>query len=114
MNIEWTHKKVNITDIRKVKKFYVLTVDAKGITGPLFVEHAIFDSRLKSYYLKNLEDVSGFDRNDVTSVKWNMYITKGHFIKYKDKEVEEIPKDEDKFYISFLEIDGPLGTHISN
>ena len=31
-----------------------------------------------------------------------------------DNEMEEIPKDPDKFYISFLEIDGPLGTHISS
>jgi hypothetical protein len=115
MNIEWTHKKVEITDIRKVKKFYVITVNAKGVDGPLFVEHNIFDSRLKSYYLKNSDDKSEFHRRDVTGVKWNMVITKGHFIKYnREKEIEEIQKDPDKFYISFLEIDGPLGTHISN
>lgn len=114
MNIEWTHKKVTITDVRKVKKFYVLTVDARGVEGPLFVDHSIFDSRLKSYYLRNPEDGSAFNRDDVTKVKWNMVITKGHFIKFKNKEVEEIKRDEDKFYISFLEIDGPLGTHISN
>ena len=115
MNIEWTHKAVKISDVRKVRKFYVLSVDDKKIDSPLFVEHNIFEGRLNSYYLKNVNSTGGFTREQVVSPKWNMVITKGYFIKYNnDGEAEEVHKDENKHYISFLEIDGPLGTHISS
>ena len=115
MNIDWTHKGVKITDVRKVRKFYVLSVDDRKIDSPLFVDHNIFEGRLNSYYLKDTHSAGGYDREQVINVKWNMVITKGHFIKYnQDNEIETVNKDPDKFYISFLEIDGPLGTHISN
>lgn len=115
MNIDWTHRKIKITDIRKVKNFYVISVVDKKITSPLFVEHKIFEGRLKSYYLKNNHDTYQFNRNEVLDVDWNMVINKGYFIKIDSNDhVEKIYKDKDKFYISFLEIDGPLGTHISN
>jgi len=109
--IEWTHTGVKINDVRKVKNFYVISVDDKKITSTLFVDLNIFEGRLKSYYLRNnMDDIS---RSDVTGVKWNMVISKGYFIKYdKDGETERIYKAVDKFYISFLEIDGPLGIQV--
>jgi len=113
MNIDWTHKKIYLRDIRKTKKFYILNVSDKSITSPLFVDHLIFEARVKSFYLR---DTNKFSREEVIDqVRWNMVITKGYFIKLdKDGKAEHINKDEDKFYISFLEIDGPLGTYISN
>lgn len=110
MSIEWTHKEVEIKDIRKVKKFYVLNVDDEEITSPLFVDHNIFDGRMKSFYLK---DIVEFSREEVLNVKWNMVITKGYFWKIdKENKEEKIEKDSEKFYISFLEIEGPLGNHV--
>lgn len=115
MNIDWTHKKITITDVRKVFKFYVLSIDDKIIKSPLFVDHNIFDARLKSYYLKNGDEYFDIKRTDILNVKWNMVINKGYFVKYdKNQNLEKIEKDPEKYYISFLEIDGPLGTHISN
>ena len=118
MNIEWTHKNVTITDVRRVKNFYVISIDVKKIEGPLFVDLNIFEGRLKSYYLKDSPSgphkLESFNRSDILNVKWNMVINKGYFIKYNNNEREEINKDPEKYYISFLEIDGPLGTHISN
>lgn len=128
MNIEWTHKELQITDIRKVRKFYVISVDDKKINNPLFVDHSIFEGRVNSYYLrgfKNSYDIKNYSsvhnepeeikREEVINVKWNMAIYKGFFIKYNaNNEAEKIYKDQDKFYISFLEIAGPLGSHISN
>jgi len=110
MSIDWTHKKVSIIDIRKVKKFYLLSIDDKKITSPLFVDHNIFEGRINSFYLK---DNYEFSREDVLKIKWNMLITQGFFYKYeKDGEFEQIMKDKDKFYISFLEIDGVLGNYV--
>jgi len=118
MNVEWTHKGIGITDIRKVKKFYILTLGDKKISNPLFVDHSIFEGRVNSYYLRGFvgpgRDTISLTRDEVLSVKWNMVINKGHYIKIDANGKEDpIYKDEDKYYISFLEIDGPLGQHIS-
>ena len=109
--IEWTHTGVKINDVRKVKNFYVISVDDKKVTSTIFVDHNIFEGRLKSYYLRdNMDNIS---RQEVIGIKWNMVMNKGFFIKYnRDGEEEKTLKDPDKFYISFLEIDGPLGTHV--
>lgn len=111
MTIDWTHRKLGISDVRKVKNFYVISVNDRKITSPIFVDHNIFEGRLKSYFLKNnMNDVS---REDVLNLKWNMVINKGFFVKYTQYgETEEIHKDPNKFYISFLEVDGPLGTYV--
>ena len=110
--IEWTHRGIQLTDIRKVKKFYILSVSDKKVRSPLFVDHNIFDTRLKSYFLA--DDLRKINRSDVLALKWNMVITQGYFLKYDASgRLQEIYKDPDKFYISFLEIDGPLGYHIS-
>lgn len=121
MNIDWTHKDVKIQDIRKVRKFYVISINDKKITSPLFVQHDIFEGRVDSYYLRGYNDLtsrkgsySSMTREEVTNVNWNMVITKGYYIKLTDGREEEVYKDPDKFYISFLEIAGPLGNHVSN
>jgi len=121
MNIEWTHKGVKITDIRKVKQFYVISIADKKITSPLFVTHNIFDARVNSYYLRGFSGTASNlgvgvnSREEVLDVTWNMVINKGYYIKLSgDGNEEKIWKDEDKFYISFLEIAGPLGDHVSN
>ncbi len=112
-NIEWTHKKIEINDIRKVKNFYILSVNDKKITSPIFVDHIIFEGRIKSYFLKN--SMHELDRDNILKLKWNMVINQGYFIKYSEAtaDIEKNYKDPDRFYISFLEIDGPLGTYIS-
>ena len=112
MNIEWTHRKVRVTDVRKVRKFYILSIDDPKITSPLFVDIDIFEGRVRSYYLKESDSIS---REDILNVEWNMVINQGFFIKTdENKKPTKVYKTDDKFYVSFLEIDGPLGTHISS
>lgn len=115
--INWTHKKVKITDIRKVRRFYIINIDDKSIEGPLFVTTKIFEERVNSYYLRN-SDVPGHDnfnitRDEVLNVQWNLVINKGYYIKIVDGQETKIEKDPDKYFVSFIEIDGPLGKHIS-
>ncbi len=108
-NMDWTHKDLSITDIRKLQKLYILKVADETIT-PILINSVILDERLKSYFLKsNVNDIS---RAEILSLKWNMYISKGRFYKIDRTKGEMIPeeKDPDKFYISFLEITGPLGS----
>jgi hypothetical protein len=91
-----------------LNKLYAIYVDAKGIDTPLFVNEKIFEERLKSYFLKTC-----VSREEILSVKWNMYITRGKYIKIDEfGDVKEFAKDgeEDKFYVSYLEISGPLGS----
>lgn len=112
MNInDWTHRDVKITDIRKITGLYILKIEDKKIDSPLFVNDQIFNERLKSYFLV---DHHKLNRGDVLSVKWNMYITKGHYIKIKNDIIEEIQgPEEDRYYISYLEIASPLATFSS-
>jgi hypothetical protein len=121
MNIDWTHKGVKITDIRKVRKFYVISIDDKKITSPLFVDHSIFEGRVNSYYLRGFNDsrdrslsFPDMTRDEVMNIKWNMVINKGYFIKLIDGREEEVHKDHDKYYTSFIEIEGTLGNNVSN
>jgi hypothetical protein len=120
MNIEWTHKDIKITDIRKVKKFYVISIDDAEVTSPLFVDHDIFERRVNSYYLRGYssggsEKYYDLTRFEVINVDWNMVITKGYFMKLNERgEPEKIEKNSNKYYISFLEIAGPLGAHVSS
>ncbi len=105
--MDWTHKEVVITDIRKVPKLYIISINDKKISSPLFVSEKIFDERLKLYFLKDAAFVS---REEIKSVQWNMYITKDHYIKINDDGVKEFPMDENKFYVSYLDIAGPLSS----
>lgn len=111
----WTHQDVSIKDIRKLNKLYVIRVELHNgydpINSALFVKDTIFEERLKSYFLK---DISQISREEILSVKWNMYITKGHYIKIgEDGTISEHPQDNNKWYVSYLEIAGLLGSFCS-
>lgn len=116
-NLNWTHIDVTIKDIRKLNKLYVLYTDisvsqmATGLPniGPVFVKDTIFEERLKSYFLKDK-----ISRDEILSVKWNFYVTKGYFIKINEiGDIEKFPHDENKWYVSYLEIAGELGNFYS-
>ena len=114
-NLDWTHKNINILDVRKVNKLYVIIINAilydDLIDIPLFVSDKIFEERLKSYFLK---DGCKVTREEILDVKWNMYITKGHYIKILEEgRVSKFEHDPNKWYVSYLEIAGPLGTFLS-
>jgi len=105
---DWTHKEVAITDIRKISSLYIISIDDKKITPPLLVSDKIFNERLKLYFLKDPFKVT---REEILKVKWNMYITRGYYIKvYAENEIKQFPMEENKFYVSYLEISGPLAT----
>jgi len=124
-NIDWTHKGIHVEDIRKLTKLYVIKINDPNIevpvndkfvipsviTSPLFVKDTIFEERLKSYFLKDMTKIS---REDILGVAWNMYITKGYYIKINEKgDVEKFNHDPEKWYVSYLEIEGALGTFCS-
>lgn len=104
-NKDWTHKNVKINDIRKISKLYVISIEDEEVNTPLFVNSKIFDERLRLYFLK--DNVS---REEILSVKWNMYITKGYYMKIVNDDITKYNMDPNKFYVSYLEIDGPLAT----
>lgn len=108
MKLDWTHIERKITDIRKVKQFYIISVE--HFETPLFVDHTIFEARIKSYYLR---DTNSFTRQEVLDVKWNLVINLGFYHKLdREGQIEKIEKKSDKFYLSFLEINGVLGHRI--
>jgi len=115
--LDWTHKKVNISDIRKIEDIYIMQILISYKQGdrffnktlePLFIKDVIFEERLKSYFLK---DISNISRDEILNVSWNMYITQGYYIKIdKYGEINRHNLDPNRWYISYLEISGPLGT----
>jgi len=124
-SIDWTHKEISIVDIRKLNKLYVIRIllcnpnqAYKPITEiepiektSLFIKDTIFEERLRSYFLKDITKIS---REEILGVKWNMYISKGYFIKINENgETEQFDHDPEKWYVSYLEISGPLGTFSS-
>jgi len=112
MKLDWTHKGRKITDIRKIQNFYIISIDDKNIETPLMVSEKIFNERLRVYYLKESHRVT---REEILNVFWNFYITKGHYIKIQseNEEVKKYDMDENKFYVSYLEISGNLATFSS-
>lgn len=113
--LDWTHRNVTIRDIRKLNKLYVIKIELPAmydqIDVALFVKDTIFEERLKSYFLKDITQIS---REDILNVKWNMYITKGHYIKIgEDGAISEHIQDTNKWYVSYLEIAGLLGSFCS-
>jgi len=104
---DWTHKAKRITDIRKIQNLYIISIDDKKVTPPLLVSEKIFNERLKLYFLKDTHRVS---REEILSVQWNFYITKGYYIKMQGDEPQKYEKDPSKFYVSYLEIDGDLAS----
>lgn len=119
-NLDWTHTKVRIKDIRKLNKLYAIYTDVSELNadttygeaiGMLFVKDSIFEDRLKSYFLK---DISKITREDILGKMWNFYLTKGYFVKVNENgELEIFQHDKNKWYVSYLEIDGELGTFSS-
>ena len=120
---DWTHRHVKIKDIRKLSKLYVIYTDIEDpaskdtgkvgfSVGPLFVNSKIFEERLVPYFLKEAHRIT---RENILRVEWNMYVTKGFFIKIdKDGNIKEFPQtDKEKYYVSYLEIAGELGTFSS-
>jgi len=106
--LDWTHKNVKMTDIRKPGDLYLFTInhlDVKDV--PLKVSENVFEKRLSPYFLKSWAEVT---RGELLGVEWNMYITQGFYIKLSGTEIIEHPKDDDGWYVSFLEIAGPLGS----
>ena len=109
--MDWTHKQITLTDIRKLNKLYVIKLKEELTDPALFVKDTIFEERLKCYFLKEMSQIS---REDILSVRWNMYITKGYYVKInEEKEIEKFHNDPEKWYVSYLEIDGPLGSFSS-
>ena len=110
--MDWTHSNVAITDIRKVQNLFILTIQDKDIKTPLLVNEKIFNERLKSYFLKDSYKVT---REEILSQNWNFYITKGHYIKIQTEngEIKKFDMDENKYYVSYLEVCGPLATFSS-
>ena len=114
-NLDWTHKNVAIKDIRKINKLYVIKIQdpmaVAQIDSALFVKDTIFEERLKSYFLKDMSQIS---RTEILGVSWNMYITKGYYIKIDENgNASKFEHDPEKWYISYLEIEGPLGSFYS-
>jgi len=115
---DWTHHNIKITDIRKLSEFYIFTIeeDSKSDKAsevehhPLMVKDKIFEERLKSFFLKDPFRVS---RDEILSARWNMYITKGYYIKISKGQATKFDMDRDKFYVSYLELAGPLGSFCS-
>lgn len=108
---DWTHKEIKITDIRILSEFfYIFTVE--GIPGVLLVKRSIFDERIKCYFLNFLNQTPNrVSREEILSVKWNMYITRGYYVKIQPEENFQIfEQDPNKYYVSYLDIAGPLGT----
>ena len=114
-NLDWTHKDVQITDIRKLKELYAISLNINEKIIQVFVNSKIFESRLRSYYLT--EDISFLSREDILKLHWNVYLTAGYFIKIdENSEIEQHYNGEnnlDKWYISYLEIAGDLATFSS-
>lgn len=125
MELDWTHRDVKITDVRKINKLYVLTVDQD--VGNLLVSDQIFSERLESYFLKSIDRI---DRRDILDTKWNMHITKGYYVKIVSQviplasladplsgnvptkivyDLQKHPGEEERWYVSYLEIAGELG-----
>lgn len=105
---DWTHTQLRILDIRKINKLYAIKIDHIDIQQPLFVKDSIFEERLRSYFLKESSKIS---REDILNVYWNMYLSKGYYIKINHNGViEKYDYDPEKWYVSYMEIDGHLGS----
>lgn len=109
MNIEWNHKSIKIKDIRKLNNLYAIRLDYRNSSPlkseTLFIKDTIFNERLESYFLKPIDKIS---RKEILEVYWNFYITKGYYVKIENGELIKHPQNENKYYVSFLDIEGDL------
>jgi hypothetical protein len=103
---DWTHHAITIIDIRKLKHLYAIKVS--GISQTLFVKEDIFNDRLSSYFLTDKLP----ERKDILSLKWNMVITEGFYIKVNGPsgQYHKINGDRKKLYVSYMDVEGALGT----
>lgn len=122
-DLDWTHIGVFLSDIRKLKNLYLIQLgvnlkeginefvrDFKSgeyIGDPMTVNSSIFEERVMAYFLK---DISQISREEILSVRWNFYIKRGEICKISDNNLVCYPMAKDKYYISFLEIYGPLAS----
>lgn len=108
--MDWTHTDLLLLDIRKLKQLYAISIAHEEINGTVLINSDIFDERLKSYFLKEPRNIS---REEILAVQWNMYATKGYYVKQDllggTDELKRFEQNPDKWYVSFLEIAGPLG-----
>ena len=110
---DWTHKSVKIKDIRKNDKMYILLLEVDGkekIDTPVTVHSTIFNEQLTSYFMCGVDNLR---REDIIGVTWNMVLTKGYFIKIKDRNLIEVKQENtnpDKWYVSYLKVSGELST----
>ena len=106
-NLDWTHVSVQVSDIRLGQKLYMLNLNIPKFVGNpvVFVNRNILEDRLNGYFLGK-----EYKREDVLNLKWNMYLSQGYFIKIDSEgNVEHfMQEDKNRFYVSFLEISGPL------
>lgn len=109
--MDWTHTDLIIKDIRKLKQLYAISIDHEDITGSILINSDIFDERLKSFFLREPRNIT---RGEILAQKWNMYVTKGFYVKQDllpgGNLLTEFPQNPEKWYVSFLEIAGPLGS----
>lgn len=108
--LDWTHKDVKMTDIRKLGEIYLITIDDDKVHSPLKIGEKIFEKRLQPYFLKDPKTIT---REEIMEVTWNMYLTQGRYIKIdSNNNIEEHNRqfDKDGWFCSYLEISGPLGS----
>jgi len=103
---DWTDKYVKIIDIRKFYKLYAIKVEQYPT---LFVKDSILIDRLRAYFFKDI-----ILREEILSVKWNLYVTQGFYVKFSPDgdlvKYGQTPENKDKWFISYLDIAGDLGT----
>ena len=108
--LEWNVHNVQITDIRLLHKLYALNLFIGGEDVPVFINRNILEDRLDGYFLGG-----NYTRDEVLLLRWNLYMTKGYFIKIDSSgKIERFDQeDKSRYYVSFLEVGGPLGTFAS-
>lgn len=108
--LEWTHRSVSITDIRLLNNLYAFCISPAEFSNVLFVNIDIFESRLTSYFLGK-----PYTREMILNLKWNMYVTKGYFVKIdSDGNLQSYKKpNEEKYFVSFLDVAGELGEFVN-
>lgn len=109
---DWTHKNVKLKDIRKGYKFYTLMLDVQDEYGDdiiTHVSHQVVEDILTSYFMKSVLHIT---REQILDLKWNIYLTKGYYIKIDkySKEVARFDKENhpNKYFISYLDVNTPL------
>jgi hypothetical protein len=115
----YTHTNVKITDIRlkrskekgSSKDFFAIKVD--DVESTMFVNFNIFNDRIKSFFLG--KSVNEIERYQLLDLKWNFIITEGYYLKIIEKDhFEKVYGVPNKFYVSVLEIAGPIGNFENN